>query len=308
MNTDPKPAELRLVNGTDTIVIRPRSAGGLDPIMCKQWDLGSPEMRYTSVANPGADGVTYSEGFTGSRTVTLDLAILGGRDPITGLSHDAYWYANKLTQMAHPKALPVLQITRDDEINAGATWSMDLRGSPYSLPYSSRSASLLELQLTFTCPLGLIEGPLLCFTTPAPDDTGDTDLDMPFMLPFTFGLTGAKYPHITMEVGGDSMVTPMVYISGPVTNPDLRMDDGDRFAFKGLTLPVGQTVQIDMGAGTVRLGDADTGMVTDDMGAYNQVDWAVSSFWQWQPGTHTLLYRNTTGNVTVQYRERRLTI
>lgn len=313
MNTDRKPAELRLVNGPDTIVIRPRSAGALDPIMCKQWDLGSPEMRYTSVANPGADGVTYSEGFVGSRTVTLELAIMGGRDPITGISHDAYWYATKLTQMAHPKATPTLEISRADEISNGSTWSMELRGAPYSLPFTSRSGALLELQLTFTCPLGLIEGPLLCHTTPDSTDVGNTDLDFPVTMPFTFGLTGAKYPHVTMTIGGDSMVAPTVYIAGPVQDPDLRVgdgqSDGERFAFKGLTLPVGQTVQIDMAAGTVKLGDTATGTIIDDMSAYNKVDWAVSSFWQWLPGTtYTLLYRNTTGNATVQYRERRLTI
>lgn len=308
MNTDRKPAELRLINGTDTIIIRPRSAGGLDPIMCKQWDLGAPEVRYTSVANPGADGVSYSEGFLGSRTVTLDLAIMGGRDPITGQTHDAYWYANKLTQMSHPKSAPELLITRDDETNAGRTWKMQLRGSPYSLPYTQRSAALLEMQLTFTCPLGLIEGPRLSFSTPDSSSAGQTDLDFPTAMPFTFGLHGALYPHIAMTVGGDSVVAPVVYVSGPVTDPDLRMDDGDRFAFKGLTLPAGQTVEVDMASGVIRLGDTGTGQITDDMGAYNLVDWAVSSFWQWAPGIHTLTYRNTTGNVTVQYRERRLTI
>jgi hypothetical protein len=308
MHTQRKPAELRLVNGTDTIVIRPRNAGALDPILCKQWDLGAPEVRTTSVANPGADGVTLSDGFVGSRTVTLDLAIMGGADPITGQVHDAYWYAAKLTQMAHPKASPRLLITRDDELNAGKTWAMDLRGSPYSLPFTSRSASVLDLQLTFTCPLGLIEGPLQSFTTAASsDETGQTDLDLPMLTPFTFGLIGSKYPRLTLDVGGDSTVAPVIYIAGPVADPNV-ISGPDKFAFKGLTLKAGQAVQVDMATGDVRLGDLVSGQITDDMGAYNTVDWAVSTFWQWAPGPHTILYRNTSGNVTVQYRERRLTI
>lgn len=308
MNTDRKPAELALTNGSDTIVIRPRSAGALDPVLCKSWDLGAPDVRFTQVANPGADGVTYSNGFIGSRTVTLELAVMGGVDPITGIRHDAYWYANKLTQMSHPKAAPRLLITRDDELNAGKTWEMELKGSPYSLPFTSRSASVLDLQLTFTCPLGLIEGPLLSFTTSA-SGGGNTDLDMPFALPFTFGLSGAVFPKLAMNVAGDSTVTPTVYITGPAKDPEIRSDNGDVFKFKGLTLNAGQTVQIDMGTGAVRLGDSTSTQITDeDMSAYGAVDWAVSSYFVWQPGIHTVSYRSTTGSVTVQYRERRLTI
>lgn len=308
MNTDRRPAELALVNGADMIIIRPRSAGSLDPILCKSWDLGAPDIRFTQVANPGADGVTYSDGFVGSRTVTLDLAIMGGKDPITGVVHDAYWYANKLTQMAHPKANPSLQITRNDELNAGKTWSMSLKGAPYSIPFTSRSASVLDLQLTFTCPLGLIEGPLLSFTTSASGVGGNTDLDFPTALPFTFGLTGATLPKLALVVAGDSTVTPTIYFTGPVTDPEVRMDDGDRFKFKGLTLTAGQTVQVDMASGSVRLASTSSNVVVDDMSAYNLVDWAVSSYFVWSPGTHLLTYRKTTGTVTVQYRERRLTI
>jgi hypothetical protein len=308
MHTMRKPAELKLVNGADTIIVRPRSATGLDPVMCKQWDLGSPEARYTTVANPGSDGSTMSDGFVGSRTVTLDLVIMGGKDPVTGQIHDAYWYAAKLTAMTHPAATPVLKISRDDELNAGRTWNMNLRGSPYSIAYGPKAAAMLELQLTFTCPLGLIEGPLLSVGTvdKASDDDAVTDLRFPATFPKTFGLVGATYPQLAIEVGGDTAVIPTVYISGPVTNPDVRSGT-DRFRFDNFDIPAGQTVQIDMNAGAVRLGNTD-GAIVDDMNVYNAVDWSVSTFWRWLPGPHTLRFYSTTGSVTVQYRERRLTI
>lgn len=303
MNTDVKPAELTLVNGTDTIVIRPRQANAGNPVMCKSWDLGSPEVRYTTVPNPGADGVTESNGYLGARTVQLELQVLGGKDPLPPHDiHDAYWYAQKLTQMVHPKSNPVLRISRSAEL----TWEMALRGDPYSMPFTRRSASVIDLSMSFVCPLGLIEGPLLSVTTPA-SGGGETDLDFPFAFPFTFGLVGATYPQVSFTVGGDSPVAPIVYISGPVTDPEVRSGD-DRFAFDGLTLAAGQTVQIDHATGNIRLGNASSGQILDDMNAYNTVDWAVSNFWSWQPGPRTLRLYSQTGSATAQYRERLLAI
>jgi hypothetical protein len=302
MHTDVKPAELRLVNGTDTIIVRPRQAGAFDPIMCKSWDLGAPEVRYTTVANPGADGVTESDGFLGSRTVQLELQIMGGYDPVTKQVHDAYWYAQKLTQMAHPRSKPVLEVSREEDV----TWRLSLRGDPFSMPFTSRSAALIDLTLTFVCPSGFIESELLPFTTGPSGDGATVDLDFAMVFPFTFGPAGDAYPQLNLNVGGDSPVTPGVFISGPVTDPEVRSGP-DRFRFDGLTLAAGETVYIDMGSGAVRL-ITSNGEVSEDMGPYNTVDWAVSSFWVWEPGPHNVRFYSTTGTVTVQYRERRLTI
>jgi len=301
---DAKPAELTLVNGQDVIRIRPRAAHSGNPVFCTSWDLGAPEVRYTQVPNPGADGVTESPGFLGARTVTLELRIKGGADPITGDVHDAYWYANKLIHMAHPRSQPVLQISRIDELSGGKVWQMALRGDPWQMPISKESAALLNLTLSFVCPGGLIDGDLQCFTTPAAGQ-GNIDLDFPMSFPTTFGADGNFFPRLTMNVGGDATVTPTIYISGPVKDPEIRSGD-DRFRFHGLTLTAGQTVQIDMGTGNVRLGS--DGTIYDDMSAYNTVDWAVSSFWQWEPGVHDLEFLSTTGAAQVQYRERRLSI
>lgn len=302
MNTDVRPAELTLVNGADTIVIRPRQPHAGNPVMCKSWDLGAPEVRYTSVPNPGADGVTESPGYLGARTVQLELQILGGKDPVTGEVHDAYWYSQKLTQMAHPCSSPVLTISRSTDL----TWQMALRGDPYSMPFTRRSASVIDLTMSFVCPLGLIEGPLRCFETPA-SGGGETDVDFPFTFPFTFGLVGATYPQVSFNVGGHSPVAPILYISGPVKDPEVRSGD-DRFRFDGLTLTAGQTVQVDMGSGDIRLGNPASSQIVDDMTVYNTVDWAVSNFWSWPPGDRLMRFYSQTGKATVQYRERVLTI
>lgn len=303
MNHDRIPAQLTLVNGADTITVRPLFPAGSDPIMCKTWDLGAPEYRYTTVANPGGDGTTYSDGFVGARTVTFELAILGDTH------HDAYWYANKLTAMTHPAARPTLKINRADETTSGTTYYMDLRGSPYNLPYTSRSAALLELQLVFTCPLGLLESCLydLGPTTPLPATTL-YDWVFPAKFDKTFGIINERFPRNTFTIGGDTTIAPIIYINGPCTDPEIIADNTQHFRFTGLTLTAGQTVQIDMGAGTVRLGTTDTGTILDDMTVYNTVDWAVSTFWRLTPGEHTIVYIATSGSMQIQYRERRINI
>lgn len=312
MHTLVKPAELRLHNGTEQVVIRPRRVGGRDPVICRTWDLGSPDVRYTSTPNPGADGVTETGGFLGSRTVTLELQIMGGLDPVTREEHDAYWYVSRLIRMTHPAANPILSVSRYDDLSAGKDepWQMVLRGNPYSVVFGSRAAAVIELQLTFTCPGGQLESTLRSFATrdvPEDDDLA-TDWIFPAVFPKGFGLMGATYPILSIPVGGDSAVTPIVYISGPVKDPEIRGDEGEVFAFDGLTLAGGETVQIDMGTGDIRLGRVDSGVIYDDMSAYGAVDWGVSTYWTWAPGVHRLSYLSTTGTVTVQFRERRFTI
>jgi hypothetical protein len=307
MQTAVRPAELRLVYGGDTLVVRPRNATAGDPIFCRQWDIGAPDMRYTNVARPGADGVDIGPGFLGNRTVTLDLQIQGGPDPDTKIVHDAYWYADKLIAMAHPSATPWLRISREAPNN---WWRMALRGNPWTISFAQRAAALLELQLTFTCPSGVLESdPPRGFTTPDPGGIPDNQLSFPAAFPAYFGLPqGVAWPSVTFEVGGTSWVAPDLYINGPVADPEVRTDTGERFRFSGLTLAVNQTVQVSMETGAVRLTDASTGVVADDMAAFNTVDWNASTFWRWKPGLHTLYYLANSGRATVQFRERRLTI
>lgn len=310
MNHDVKRAALKLIdtNSGRSVLIRPDSAKPTDPIMCQSWDLGAPDMRYTSVPNPGADGITESAGFLSARTVVLDLQILGDRDPDGVNRHDAYWYADRLIAMTHPAASPKLEIRRlNDETTLGGIWEMQLRGNPHSLAFTRRAAALLELQLSFLCPSGVLDGPLSRFPMPPAPGGGIVEWRFPAKFPKTFGGAVDAYPILAVNVYGDLAVYPVVYISGPCVDPELRADDKDVFRFEGLTLTSGQTVQIDMGSGDIRLGTT-TGTVTDDMSAYGSVDWGVSTFWTWLPGPHRMRFMSTTGSVFVELRERRLNL
>jgi len=303
-----KPAELALINGPSKVVIRPRQASGEDPIMCKSWDLGAPDVRYTTTPNAGADGVTMSNGYLGQRTVILDLQILG--DTV----HDAYWYVSELTRMAHPNATPELTVVRYDTGDATPIDDirkprMMLRPNPYTLVYTARSAAIIDLQLSFTCPSGMIDSGLKSYTIEdvAGDDDAATDWIFPAIFPKGFGLVGATYPGETINVGGDGAVAPTIYITGPVTDPEI-ISDGDVFKFDGLTLDGGHTVGIDMGSGAVWLSDGSGSQVIDDMSAYGAVDWGVSTYWIWQPGIHHVQFMSIKGTVTVQFREQWFTI
>lgn len=312
MRFDRRTAELTLINGTDSIVVKPFKPGGADAVICKSWDLGSPELRYTTVPNPGADGISYSDGFLGARTVTFELAILGGPDNKPGITeHDPYWYVNALTKMTLPTARPVLKIRRGDELTKGGIYTMDLRGSPYSITWTSRAAAILELQLIFVCPLGLLEGELRAAESwdIAGDDVGAEDWIFPAIFPKGFGLlAGMTYPSLPMIITGDVAISPVLYFIGPAENPEAFTDDGERFRLTGITLASGDIVQVDMNTGNVRLSSTTAGTIINDMAVYNSVDWAVSTFWRWQPGPHVIHYPNVHGSIRIEYRERRLTI
>lgn len=307
MHTSVKPAELTLTNGDDSIIIRPRPATAGNPIMCRTWDLGAPDVRFQSVPNPGADGVTESVGFAGSRQVTFDLAVLGGPDPATGDTHDAYWYVAKLVRMAHPGSQPILTITRDDETTGGETWRMVLRGNPYTLTYGKTSAALIELSLSFICPLGLLESHVRKFNTPTRSMGSRTDWVFPATFPKGFGMVGSANPVTLIPVGGDAPVQPTFYINGPAVNPEIRSGD-DRFTFNNLTLTGGQSVKIDMASGDILLSHWDGRQIPNDMSAYGSVDWTVSTYWTWTPGVHQLIFYSETGSVRAEFSERRMTM
>lgn len=299
-------AALTLTDSYATVVVRPPIATSRDAVICRSWDLGAPEVRNTPVARSGADGTDVGAGYLGARSVTLDLVIFGDPDGVTG-GHGPYWYAEQLAGFTHPLRSPVLQITRGSDDANGQLWSLALRGTPFSISYGSRAASLLEMQLNFTAPLGLLESPLNSLSSSQISTALATDWHFPAAFPHTFGLnTGG--PSVSAVVTGSAPSYPVIYLNGPATNPEVRDSTGNRFVFSGLTLGSGQTVQIDMQAGTVLLADPTTGVVNVDADIYHTVNFAVSSFWRWLPGTYQVSYIATTGSMVVQWRDRRFTI
>lgn len=299
-------AALTLIDGTVEIPIRPVNATAGDPIACRTWDLGAPEVRITSTPNPGADGVTETGGFTGARTVTFDLLIRGDGRNTTG-GHDPYWYVNALTAMCHPSRRPTLRIQRNDESSAGKVWNLSLRGDPWSLAFERSSAAMLNLQLTFIAASGAFESDLWTVTSGTANTVAATDWHFPAAFPKGFGATSGS-PVAKAEVLGTSPISPVLYVSGPAKNPYLRDDLGQKFRFENLNLVAGQTVRIDMNAGTALVSDPETGWSDMSADVFHTVDFEDSTFWVWPPGMRTVSMLSDSGSFAVQWRNRQLSI
>jgi len=292
------PAKLVLVDGDEEIVIRPEVANATDPIICTEWNLGAPAVRDSVIERAGADGVLDNTTFTGSRTVTLDLVVRGD------VWASPYAYAERLAAMTHPSRRPRLRITRASPEAQGQTWWMELRGNPFSIAYGRRAAALLELQLTFTAPVGYLEGDLQGWQTNVAQNVITND---PFVFPVSFaadfGSNSNTNPDLQFTIGGSAPVAPSIYIHGPVTGPEVRLETGERFKFlDSYTIAGGDWVNIDMDAGEVRLNGH------TDPATFSAVDWSVSTFWRAAPGTHTFQLMSASGFAQIFWRDRRMTI
>lgn len=300
------PAALTLIDGEVIIPLRPVPATSADPIACRTWDLGAPDVRITSTPRAGTDGTDEAGGYLGSRTVTLDLRIRGDGANVAG-GHDPYWYIDALTGMCHPSRRPVLKVERASENAGGVAHYLGLRGNPWSLTYERASAGIIDLQLSFTAPAGLFESELWTVTSGDRNNVTATDWHFPATFPKGFGATAAS-PAVIANVAGSSAVNPILYVNGPAKDPRLRDDLGQQFAFVGLTLVTGQTVQIDMAAGTVLVSDPLTGFSETSADVFHTVDFETSTFWLWPTGARRVELLSNAGSFAVQWRDRTLSI
>lgn len=291
------PAVLTLIDDYDEIVIRPERTTAANPIHCREWDLGAPDIRQVVADKPGADGVNDRTAFTGGRNnITFDLAITGDA------TNSPYAWAERLIAMTHPHRRPLLRARRHTPEAEGQTWDMRLVGAPFAATFGRKSAALLELQLAFTSPDGYFLGDWQTYESAYADGIATTGMTFPAATPLTFISGVAQNPYITATVGGSAPINPVIYIYGPVTNPEVRTAGNERFGFTGLTLATGEFVQIDMGSGRVLLG----GSISASL--HHLVNWNISSFWRWLPGAHTVRYLGAGGRIAVQYRDRRYLI
>ena len=290
------PAAVALVDGDEVIELRPTVPSYRNPIMLREYDFGAPAVRESTVDREGADGVIDRSAFTGARTATFDLLVMGDEH------NSAYTYVERLAAMTHPYRRPKVRVTRNTPESVGEQWEMTLAGGSHSLAYNRQSAGRLEMQLTFNAPDGYFIGPYRTYQSTRAEVISTTGLTMPVTLPLHFGTGLAENPFVTVTVGGSAPVAPVIYLYGPSTNPEIRHDYGGRFKFNGLTIASGSFVQIDMANGTVY----HAGVPSSSR--FHLVDWSVSSFWRWFPGVQHVRYLASTGFMVVQFRDRRITV
>lgn len=287
------PAKLTLADTYDTIVIRQVPVSTGDPVICRAWDVGSPEIRETSTPLAGQDGVDDGALFTGVRPVQLDLVVWGDDDAA------AYEYAERLAAMTHPTRRPYLHIERSGITTTGP-WRMPLRGNPYSLAYGRKAISMLEMTLAFTSPTGFFESPL---NEVSSSGSLVTAIGWVFDADFPEGFgSGGNTATASITIAGSAPVSPRITIYGPSEDPAVVTDTGDIFAFDGLNLGDGEFVVIDMAAGTADVNGS------DNNGAYHLVDWTRSRWFRLWPGARTVSVLGSVGQVVIAWRDRRLSI
>ena len=196
------PAVLTLTDDYDEIVIRPEHAHAGNPIHCREYDLGAPDIRTITTDKPGTDGVNDRTAFTGARSgITFDLAITGDE------TNSPYAWAERLIAMTHPYRRPTLRARRNTPEAAGQTWEMRLVGAPHSATFGRKTAALLELQLAFTAPDGYFLGDNQSYESAYADEEATTGMSYPFTTPLTFtsGLPGeapAGWGYSHMDIAG----------------------------------------------------------------------------------------------------------
>jgi hypothetical protein len=273
------------------------------PVHCKEWDPGAPAVRDVVAPAIGRDGTIDGTTLAGARTVTFDLFVIGGpeRQPDGSIVvRSAYHWIERLAALTRPSARPWLYINRGTEY--GAPWRLALRGNPFSISYARPAATRLELRLIFAAPAGYFEERDVRALDSQGGYTATGGLVMPFIHAFDFGHSSGAPGGLAFTVGGTLPVEPTVIIFGPVDNPTVALDDGQRFSFANLSLEAGQSAHIDMAAGTVTLNNQPQASL------YHTVDWTDSTFWRMQPGANRLQLQAAGGRARIQWRDRRLTI
>lgn len=305
------PAELTLVDADTMLVVRPVNPSHSSPVLCKQWEITAPAVREAGIADrDGQDGVWDATSYTGAGTATLDLTVFGGSASLTGDPADArdftaYDLVERLTAMAHPGRRPWLFLRRYDEGQQRyetETWRVLLRGTPFSVAYGRKAGAYLELSLSFTTPQGYLESPLREAIGVPVVSGGTAGAAFPMVFPLTFGAGESSGATVQAAVAGSVPVAPTLYVYGPVTGPDVRLDSGERFYLPGLSIASGQFLMIDMESGAVLLDGSPSASV------YHLVDWSVSTFWRLRPGLTNVRYLGGGGQLTIQWRDRRYTI
>lgn len=263
------PGTARLVdNSGGELLVLTSTIASSDPIAVESWDLGFPDIRAVTQADPGADGEIDLTSRVGGRAITAACNIVGDADS-TGT-----WY-RRFRALMHPRRRYYLHLQRDG-------WSSERRilVRPDSLTdaIDSTSTAAIETQAAWRAPGGLWES--VTATTVTINASGSVEGGMSFPVTFPLGFgTGTISGSATVAVDDEGEPTPPTWdLYGPCTNPVVtNTSTGEQFGFATLVLASGEFVRVDHGARTVYL-NADA-----NASRYGDVDWTVSTWWLLTP-------------------------
>lgn len=247
-------------------------------------DLGDAEVRAVSESAPDADGTIDTTAFTGARSVAIHVRFDG-----------TTWATRQLLRAyTAPKLRPTLifQLAADAPIQ-----QVTLRRGSFSdvIDEDFVQNGVLDVTVQWVAPLGVLESnDLHTFTiwsggdgTPAPGRT----YPLVFARSYPAALVQGTGPVIN---GGSADAYPLVKLYGPATNPAIdNSTQGRSITFTGLTIAVGEYLEIDLRNHTVRM----NGDPLDSR--YSSLDFATSAWWTLSPGLNMIRFHPTTSTAAV---------
>lgn len=258
---------LTLVDQETEFVIRPADPTFGLPVICREYDLGTPDVREATQDLTGYDGQQDDTRFIGARTFSCSLMI---RD---GLGWSKWQRLEALQKMLIPSKRLILKVRRDHWLQER---SATCRPAPWSGSFNPTSAKYLEGSVSLRIPSGVFESTEEYeYVIVAPTVSGG--MSFTETLPMDFGNSGSGSATLVPVLGNVPAPTKVIFY-GDQTNPSISFPlTGETFRLTGLTIPSGSYVVVDTAAGTVLMNGSAT--------VYNYVDWDVSTWPMLQPDT-----------------------
>lgn len=272
--------QVRLINGTDQMVISPASYIGLS-----DYDWGFPDIREVSTPRTDADGEDDTTAHIGASAVSMTLTLWGSTRSTL----------DQLASYCAPDMRPYLYV-QDDE------WSTErrilLRADKLSRPVPRRMGTKREVQLSWKAPDGLWEDTTESTTWVTATIPSTTGLQTPVV-----GANGNTYAALFNNANSTGAVNVTnagsvatgfhVLLYGPCTAPALYNDTtGKAIVFKSNTvLGSGEYLDIDPINRTVYL--------NSDVSAsrLNQVDYTKTQWFRLVKGTNAIRYQPSSATV-----------
>lgn len=272
-------------------------APGLPPLVldpsfgyfCQALDLGFPVVRVVAEDVPDGDGTIDTTQYFGARSVTLSVIIFPepartGTLDVLLTNLRAYTNPRRRSTMTFQRTAtsPVQQITL-----RGSQFSEMVGDSPRAATQSDPEAQPVTVQ--WVAPSGLIESAELHETTiSATGSAAVAGMVFPEVFPLVFP---ASTPVGAGQVvnAGTADVYPIIRIYGPCTNPVVtNVTQGKSLMFVGLTVLVGEYVEVDMRNHTIRY----LGLASDSR--QNTLSFPASSWFTLSPGVNEMLLQPAT--------------
>lgn len=263
-------------------------ADGLDPLVLAYttgWavqalDLGDATTRAVVQDAPDADGIIDTTQYVGARTVTMSITLLPAK---SGMSKEAM--RRRLRAFTHPRLRPILYLAFDGLDEQRIT----MRRSQFSNIVQSPAFAPVTMQ--FVAPYGVIESSVLHVAHANASATG-TEGGRTYNQTYDKTYTGGTViGSLTVTNAGNADAYPLIRIYGPCTNPKLiNVTTGQTLAFAGLTVNVGEFLEVDTRAKTVfYLGNSNDSR-------YSTFDFATSEWWALEPGDTSLRFAPATSS------------